>query len=101
MTGKEPAGGNDYEMLVGFGGTQAAAVPLAQPAPRRVVNQETHRPVTEADEVDLRPHDKAERRDDRQSDTAVDGESLRVEDGSREIDIQVSVRPHITAQGAP
>lgn len=76
-------------MQVGFGGGQAAAVQLAQPGPRRVVNQETHRPVTEAAEADLRPYDRAERRDDRQCNSADDGESPRIEDGSREIYIQV------------
>ena len=80
-------------MQVGFGGTQAAPVALqaAQQAPvRRVADQETHRPVRETDEADLRRHDEVERRsDDRPRASEDDGDSRRVEDEGRRVDIRV------------
>lgn len=78
-------------MQVGFGGTEAAPVALqtAQQAPlRRVADQETHRPVSETDEADLRRHDEVERRSDRPRASEDDGDSRRAEGEGRRVDIR-------------
>lgn len=79
-------------MQVGFGGTQAApaASQIAQQAqPRRVAEQETHRPVTETDEADLRRRDEVERRSDDRRLTSNDDDSRRDKDEGRRVDIRV------------
>ena len=79
-------------MQVGFGGTQAAPTALqpAQQAPRRASDQETHRAVTETDEADLRYEEDVEKAsDDRRQASDSDGDSERVEDEGREVDIRV------------
>ena len=80
-------------MQVGFGGTQAAPValqPTQQTPPRRASDQETHRAVTETDEADQHYEDKVARAsDDGRRASDGDGDSERVEDESREVDIRV------------
>ena len=76
-------------MQVGYGGTQAASAALQttrQTPPPRIADQETHRPVRETDEADLRRHEEVERRPDNQL-RASEDDSRHVEDDARRVDV--------------
>lgn len=71
-------------MQVDFGATQTA-----QPPPvRRAADQETHRAVAKTDEADLRRREDVERRSDNRRASGDDGESPRVKDEGRRVDIR-------------